>query len=138
MNHGETVIFLSSVEDLVPGSFKRGTYQTVIPVLRDRMLTPKKDVLRRQEDLTRLRLQQTRSQPYIASGSQFYNTYDCHFNNPTAAALQPAANLRNSIVDFNENIRDVLKRFDAERSRQATHRPKRCRIPSSCFTGIIS
>ena len=120
MNHSEIVSFLWSVADLIRDSFKRGKYQDVIlplTVLRrlDCVLAPtKEDVLRRQAELTRLGLQQMQRQLCIASGFEFYNTSRYDFDKLIADAPQLAANLRNYIAGFSENMRDVLERFDLD------------------------
>ena len=120
MNHGEIVSFLWSVADLIRDSFKRGKYQDVIlplTVLRrlDCVLAPTKEtVLGRQADLTRLGLQQMHRQLCIASGFEFYNTSRYDFDKLIADAPQLAANLRNYIAGFSENMRDVLERFDLD------------------------
>ncbi len=118
MNHSEIVSFLWSVADLIRDSFKRGKYQDVIlplTVLRrlDCVLAPTKEkVLQRQAELTQRGLQMLHDQLCIASGFEFYNTSRYDFKKLVADAPQLAANLRNYIAGFSENMRDVLERFD--------------------------
>ena len=120
MNHSEIVSFLWSVADLIRDSFKRGKYQDVIlplTVLRrlDCVLAPtKEDVLRRQAELTNLGLQQMQRQLCIASGFEFYNTSRYDFDKLIADAPQLAANLRNYIAGFSQNMREVLEKFDLD------------------------
>ena len=120
MNHSQIVSFLWSVADLIRDSFKRGKYQDVIlplTVLRrlDCVLAPtKEDVLRRQAELTNLGLQQMHRQLCIASGFQFYNTSRYDFDKLIADAPQLAANLRNYIAGFSQNMREVLEKFDLD------------------------
>ena len=120
MNHSEIVSFLWGVADLIRDSFKRGKYQDVIlplTVLRrlDCVLAPTKEaVLRRQAELTQRGLQTLHRQLCIASGFEFYNTSRYDFDKLVADAPQLAANLRNYIAGFSENMREVLERFDLD------------------------
>ena len=118
MNHSEIVSFLWGVADLIRDTFKRGKYQDVIlplTVLRrlDCVLAPTKDkVLRRKEELRGRGLQDLDGQLRKASGFAFYNTSRYDFDKLRADAPQLAANLRNYIAGFSQNMREVLERFD--------------------------
>ena len=118
MNHSEIVSFIWSVADLIRDSFKRGKYQDIIlplTVLRrlDCVLAPtKKKVLQRQAELRGRRLENPDAQLRIASRFAFYNTSRYDFDKLLADAPQLAANLRNYIVGFSENMREVLEKFD--------------------------
>ena len=118
MNYGQIVSFIWGVADLIRDAFKRGKYQDVIlplTVLRrlDCVLAPSKEnVLQRQAELRGRGLEDTRSQLEIASGFKFYNTSRYDFDRLLADAPNVAANLRNYIVGFSQNMREVLERFD--------------------------
>ena len=118
MNYGQIVSFIWGVADLIRDAFKRGKYQDVIlplTVLRrlDCVLTPtKENVLQRQAELRGRGLEDTRSQLEIASGFKFYNTSRYDFERLLADAPNVAANLRNYIAGFSQNMREVLERFD--------------------------
>ncbi|MDE0028099.1 MAG: class I SAM-dependent DNA methyltransferase [Deltaproteobacteria bacterium] len=118
MNHSEIVGFLWSVADLIRDSFKRGKYQDVIlplTVLRrlDCVLAPTKEaVLARQAELSKRGLQDLDRALRAASGFAFYNTSRYDFDKLLGDAPQVAANLRNYIAGFSENMRSVLERFD--------------------------
>ena len=120
MNHSEITSFLWGVADLIRDSFKRGKYQDVIlplTVLRrlDCVLAPTKEaVLRRQAELTQRGLQTLHRQLCITSGFEFYNTSRYDFDKLVADAPQLAANIRNYIAGFSENMREVLERFDLD------------------------
>ena len=118
MNHSEIVSFLWGVADLIRDTFKRGKYQDVIlplTVLRrlDCVLAPTKDkVLRRKEELRGRGLQDLDGQLRRASDFAFYNTSRYDFDKLRADAPQLAANLRNYLAGFSQNMREVLERFD--------------------------
>lgn len=118
MNHSEIVSFLWGVADLIRDTFKRGKYQDVIlplTVLRrlDCVLAPTKEkVLRRQAELRGRGLQDLDAQLCKASGYAFYNTSRYDFDKLLADAPHVAANLRNYIAGFSQNMREVLERFD--------------------------
>ena len=118
MNHSEIVNFIWGVADLIRDTFKRGKYQDVIlplTVLRrlDCVLGPtKEDVLHRQAELSGRGLEDLSGQLCIASGFRFYNTSRYDFNRLLADAPNAAANLRNYIACFSQNMREVLERFD--------------------------
>ena len=118
MTHTEIVSFIWDVANLIRDSFKRGKYPDVIlplTVLRrlDCVLAPtKQKVLARNAELKELGLEDRRRQLERASGFAFYNTSHYDFNRLLADALQVAANLRNNIAGFSENMREVVERFD--------------------------
>ena len=118
MTHTEIVSFIWDVANLIRDSFKRGKYQDVIlplTVLRrlDCVLShTKEQVLARQAELRELGLEDMRRQLEKASGFAFYNTSLYDFNKLLADAPQLAANLRNYIAGFSENMREVIDRFD--------------------------
>ena len=118
MNYSQIVSFIWGVADLIRDTFKRGKYQDVIlplTVLRrlDCVLAPtKEDVLQRQAQLKGQGLEDLHNQLCIASGFAFYNTSRYDFERLLADAPNVAANLRNYIAGFSENMREVLERFD--------------------------
>ena len=118
MNYGQIVSFIWGVADLIRDTFKRGKYQDVIlpmTVLRrlDCVLAPtKENVLQRQAELRGRGLENLRRQLCDASGFEFYNTSRYDFDGLLADAPNVAANLRNYIAGFSENMREVLERFD--------------------------
>ena len=118
MNYGQIVSFIWGVADLIRDTFKRGKYQDVIlplTVLRrlDCVLAPtKEDVLQRQGELRGRGLENLRRQLCDASGFEFYNTSRYDFDRLLADAPNIAANLRNYIAGFSQNMREVLERFD--------------------------
>ena len=120
MNHSEIVGFLWGVADLIRDTFKRGKYQDVIlplTVLRrlDCVLADTKErVLKRQAELRGKGLQDLDAQLRRASGFAFYNTSRYDFEKLLADAPHVAANLRNHIAGFSQNMREVLERFRAE------------------------
>ncbi len=117
-NYGEIVRFIWSVADLIRDSFKRGKYQDVIlplTVLRrlDCVLAgTKDDVLQRELELLGTGLEDMDAQLRRASGFAFYNTSRYDFQQLLADAPHLAANLRNYIAGFSENMREVLDKFD--------------------------
>ena len=118
MTHPEIVSFIWNVANLIRDSFKRGKYQDVIlplTVLRrlDCVLAPtKENVLARNAELRDLGLEDRRKQLEIASRFAFYNTSRYDFDRLLADAPEVAANLRNYIAGFSQNMRDVVGRFD--------------------------
>ncbi len=118
MNHREIVSFIWGVADLIRDTFKRGKYQDVIlplTVLRrlDCVLAPTKEkVLARQADLRGKKLENLDPQLRSASRFAFYNTSRYDFDKLLADAPHLAANLRNYIAGFSQNMREVLERFD--------------------------
>jgi type I restriction enzyme M protein len=122
VNHSEIVSFLWGVADLIRDTFKRGKYQDVIlplTVLRrlDCVLAPSKEkVLRRQAELRDRGLQDPGAQLRKLSGFAFYNTSRYDFEKLLADAPHLAANLRNYIAGFSPNMREVLEKFDFDKS----------------------
>ena len=118
MNHSEITNFIWGVANLIRDTFKRGKYQDVIlplTVLRrlDCVLAPTKEaVLQRQAELRGRGLEDMHSQLCRASGFAFYNTSRYDFGLLLADAPNVAANLRNYIAGFSQNMREVLERFD--------------------------
>jgi type I restriction enzyme M protein len=118
MTYSEIVSFIWGVADLIRDSFKRGKYQDVIlplTVLRrlDCVLAPTKErVLKRQAELRGRGLQELGEQLRKASGFAFYNTSRYDFEKLLADAPHLAANLRNYIAGFSQNMREVLEKFD--------------------------
>ena len=118
MTHTEIVSFLWSVADLIRDSFKRGKYSDVIlplTVLRrlDCVLAKTKPaVLKRQATLLKRGLENLDPQLRAVSGFSFYNTSRYDFEKLVADAPQLAANLRNYLIGFSPNMREVLDRFD--------------------------
>jgi type I restriction enzyme M protein len=118
MNHSEIVSFLWGVADLIRDTFKRGKYQDVIlplTVLRrlDCVLAPTKErVLGKQAELRSKKLENLDPQLRKISGFAFYNTSRYDFDKLLADAPHLAANLRNYIAGFSQNMREVLERFD--------------------------
>jgi len=118
MNHGEIVSFLWGVADLIRDTFKRGKYQDVIlplTVLRrlDCVLARTKEkVLGKQAELRGRKLENLDPQLRKASGFAFYNTSRYDFDKLLGDAPHLAANLRNYIAGFSQNMREVLEKFD--------------------------
>ena len=118
MTHTEIVSFLWDVANLIRDSFKRGKYQDVIlplTVLRrlDCVLAPTKEkVLARKAELRGLGLEDMDAQLKKAAGFAFYNTSRYDFERLLGDAPALAANLRNYIVGFSDEMREVIERFD--------------------------
>src|SRR2546425_1011316 len=117
-NFGEKVSFIWGVADLIRDTFKRGKYQDVIlplTVLRriDCVLAPTKTkVLAKQAELRKTKLEDLSGQLKRASGFAFYNTSRYDFEKILADHQHVAANLRNYIAGFSQNMREVLEKFD--------------------------
>jgi len=117
-NHNERVAFLWGVADLIRDVFKRGKYQDVIlplTVLRriDCVLAPtKKRVLERNAKLKGTDLKNLAPQLRKASGFAFYNTSKYDFDSLLHDSRNCAANLRNYIRGFSDNMREVIEKFD--------------------------
>ena len=118
MTHTQIVSFVWSIADLIRDSFKRGKYSDVIlplTVLRrlDCVLADTKQaVLKRQATLQKRGLENLDPQLRTASGFSFYNASRYDFEKLVADAPQLGANLRNYLVGFSPNMREVLDRFD--------------------------
>ncbi|MCI0442666.1 type I restriction-modification system subunit M, partial [bacterium] len=118
MNHSEIVSFCWGVADLIRDTFKRGKYQDVILpliVLRrlDCVLAPTKEkVLKRRAELSEKKLENQDRQLRKASEFAFYNTSRYDFDKLLADSSHLAANLRNYIAGFSDNMKEVLEKFD--------------------------
>ena len=117
-NFGEKVNFLWSIAELLRDSFKRGKYQDVIlplTVLRriDCVLAPTKEkVLAVNSKLQSKKLENRYPQLCKASRFAFYNTSRYDFEKLLDDAPGLAANLKNYINGFSDNMREVLEKFD--------------------------
>lgn len=117
MNHSEIVSFLWGVADLIRDTFKRGKYQDVIlplTVLRrlDCVLAPTKPNVLETQARFKGKLENLDPQLRAASGFAFYNTSRYDFERLLGDAPHLAANLRNYIAGFSQNMREVLEKFD--------------------------
>ena len=117
MNHSEIVNFIWGVANLIRDTFKRGKYQDVIlplTVLRrlDCVLAPSKEAVLQRQARFQGRIDNPHRQLCDASGFEFYNTSRYDFVLLVADAPNVAANLRNYIAGFSQNMREVLERFD--------------------------
>ncbi len=119
MNHSEIVSFLWGVADLIRDTFRRGKYQDVIlplTVLRrlDCVLAETKEkVLARQAELRDRGLENLDRQLCQAAGLRLLQ----HLASTISRSCSPtrrnlAANLRNYIAGFSQNMREVIERFD--------------------------
>ena len=121
MTHSEIVSFLWGVADILRDDFRRSKYQDVIlplTVLRriDCVLADtKKDVL-----TTNARFKDKLDNPdpllRKTSGYAFYNTSRFDFEKLLQDAPNLAKNLRNYIAGFSPNMREVLEKFDFDRT----------------------
>ncbi len=121
MTHSEIVSFLWGVADILRDDFRRSKYQDVIlplTVLRriDCVLSDtKKDVL-----TTNARFKDKLDNPDAllrkTSGYAFYNTSLYDFEKLLQDAPNLAKNLRNYIAGFSPNMREVLEKFDFDRT----------------------
>lgn len=116
-NHSEIVSFIWSVADLIRDTFKRGKYQDVIlplTVLRrlDCVLEPTKDQVLETNVRLKGRLENLTPQLQKASGYAFYNTSLYNFEKLLGDSPNIAANLKNYINGFSENMREVIEKFD--------------------------
>ncbi len=114
MNHSQIVSFIWGIADLIRDSFKRGKYQDVIlplTVLRrlDCVLAEKKARVLERQGRLKGRLGNLDPQLRKASGFAFYNTSLYDFEKLLADAPNLAANLRNYINGFSDNMREVLE-----------------------------
>jgi len=117
MNHSEIVSFIWGVADLIRDTFRRGKYQDVIlplTVLRrlDCVLAPTKPEVLGVNAEYKNRLADRDGLLRKASGFAFYNTSEYDFDKLVADAPNVAANLRNYISGFSENMREVIEKFD--------------------------
>ncbi|MFA6364023.1 N-6 DNA methylase [Methanoregula sp.] len=116
-NHSESVSFIWSVADLIRDTFKRGKYQDVIlplTVLRrlDCVLEPTKDHVLETNARLKGKLENLTPQLQNASGYAFYNTSLYDFEKLLGDAPNLAANLKNYINGFSDNMREVIEKFD--------------------------
>lgn len=117
-NRNGIVSFIWGVADLIRDVFKRGKYQDVIlplTVLRrlDCVLaTTKERVLETNAKFKKKDLKNLAPQLKRASGFAFYNTSRYDFDKLTADSRALAANLRNYINGFSDNMREVIEKFD--------------------------
>jgi len=117
MNHSEIVSFIWGVADLIRDVFKRGKYQDVIlplTVLRrlDCVLAPTRSEVLRINAEYKGRLENPDQLLRNASGFAFYNTSQYDFERLVKDAPNVAANLRNYIAGFSDNMREVVEKFD--------------------------
>jgi type I restriction enzyme M protein len=116
-NHSESVSFIWSVADLIRDTFKRGKYQDVIlplTVLRrlDCVLEPTKDHVLETNARLKGKLENLTPQLQKASGYAFFNTSLYDFEKLLGDAPNLAANLKNYINGFSDNMREVIEKFD--------------------------
>jgi type I restriction enzyme M protein len=117
VNHSEIVSFIWGVADLIRDTFKRGKYQDVIlplTVLRrlDCVLAPTKANVLGTQAKFKGKLENLDPQLRTASDFAFYNTSRYDFERLLGDAPHLAANLRNYIAGFSQNMREVLEKFD--------------------------
>lgn len=117
MNHSEIVSFIWGVADLIRDTFKRGKYQDVIlplTVLRriDSVLAPTKEKVLKAVSKFKGKLDNLEPQLRKAAGFAFYNTSRYDFEKLLSDAPNLAANLRNYINGFSNNMREVIEKFE--------------------------
>src|SRR5207244_1636690 len=117
MNHSEIVSFIWGVADLIRDAFRRGRYQDVIlplTVLRrlDCVLAPTKQRVLETNARLKGKLENLDPQLRRASKFAFYNTSLYDFERMLGDAPNLAANLRNYIQGFSQNMREVLEKFN--------------------------
>jgi len=115
VNHSEIVSFIRGVADLIRDTFKRGKYQDVIlplTVLRrlDCVLAPTKAKVLETQARFKGKLENLDQLLRSASGFAFYNTSRYDFERLLGDAPHLAANLRNYIAGFSQNMREVLEK----------------------------
>jgi hypothetical protein len=103
--------------DLLRDTFKRSKYPDVIlpfTVLRriDCVLEPTKPAVLTTHGKLKGKLENLAPQLREASGFSFYNTSPYTFESLCGDAKHLAANLKNYINSFSENMREVIERFD--------------------------
>jgi len=116
-NFGEKVTFIWSVADLLRDAFKRSKYPDVIlpfTVLRriDCVLEPTKQAVLTAHSKLKGKLENLAPQLRKASGFSFYNTSPYTFESLCGDAKHLAANLKNYINSFSDNMREVIEKFD--------------------------
>ena len=134
MNHSSIVSFLWSIADLLRDSYRRGEYQEVIlplTVLRrlDCVLAPTKDAVLETQSKFKGKLEDPGGQLRRASGFASYNTSQYDFEKLVDDAPYLAANLRNYVAGFSENMREVIEKGSmlvppSERAHLRRHRPQ--------------
>ncbi len=118
-NFGEKVTFIWSVADLLRDAFRRSKYPDVIlpfTVLRriDCVLEPTKQAVLAAHARLKDKLENLAPQLRKASGYSFYNTSPYTFESLCGDAKNLAANLKNYINSFSDNMREVVEKFDFE------------------------
>ncbi|MBI4790488.1 MAG: SAM-dependent DNA methyltransferase [Chloroflexi bacterium] len=116
-NFSQYVSFIWSIAEILRDSFKRSKYQDVIlplTVLRriDCVLQPSKEKVLLTNAKLKGKLENLAPQLRKASGYAFYNTSRYDFEKLLGDAPNLAANLRNYINGFSDNMREVLEKFD--------------------------
>ncbi|MFH0944265.1 MAG: class I SAM-dependent DNA methyltransferase, partial [Planctomycetota bacterium] len=116
MNHSEIVSFVWGTANLIRDSFRPGKYQDVVlplTVLRriDCLLAPRKAKVLVKNASLKGKLENLDPQLRKASGFAFYNTSRYDFERLLADPANIAANLRDYINGFSENIREVIEGF---------------------------
>jgi len=121
MKREQIVGFCWSVADLIRDKFKRGKYQDVIlplTVLRriDCVLEPNKNKVL--EAYAKYEGKLDNLEPLLrkAAGFSFYNTSKYTFDRLLADHTNLAANLRNYINGFSDNMRTVFEKFEFDRT----------------------
>ena len=116
-NFGDKMTFIWSVADLLRDAFRRSKYPDVIlpfTVLRrlDCVLEPTKQAVLAAHARLKDRLDNLAPQLRKASGYSFYNTSPYTFESLCGDAKNLAANLKNYINSFSDNMREVVEKFD--------------------------
>ena len=116
-NFSEKVNFIWSIADLLRGPFKPVEYQDVIlpfTVLRriDSVLAPTKTTVLETWENVRGKVDNPHDLLCQKSGYAFYNTSKYDFEILLGDAPQLAANLRNYIAGFSDNMGDVIQHFE--------------------------
>jgi type I restriction enzyme M protein len=116
-NFGEKANFIFGIADLIRDTFNRGKYRDVIlpfTVLRriDYVLEPtKKQVLEEYEQFKTFPEDALSEMLRATSGYAFYNTSKFTFESLLEDPDNLAANLKDYINGFSENMRDVLEKL---------------------------
>ena len=132
MNHSEIVSFLWGVADLIRDTFKRGKYQDVIlplTVLRrlDCVLAPTKDkVLRARRSCAARGFKISTGSSARPPASPSTTPRATTSTSSCADAPQLAANLRNYIAGFSQNMREVLEKLRLRQHDQQARRGRAC------------
>jgi type I restriction enzyme M protein len=120
-NWNEKANFIWSVADLIRDKFSRGDYQEVIlpfTVLRriDQVLEPTKDEVLDAHEKYQGELEDLTPVLKDAAGYAFFNTSQFTFPRLLNDPSNIDSNLKNYITSFSPNMRDVLEKFDFERT----------------------